>query len=150
MTLLEENIRPPTEQLDQQPIPAGVRPPTKPWSHEIRVYADALYANRGQAWYETDPDTVAAVARKELPPSRTIRTWRTNRNQQPNRHGTLQAYRHTGNKRSEVLVGDDLILLALYVRKWPGATAYNKSVFLWDAWGRFQVRRAPYLFSLWL
>ncbi len=52
--------------------------------------------------------------------------------------GHSQAFRHTGNWRSEVLQGFDLVLLATYVKSNPDSTGIQKITYLWDAYGRFQ------------
>jgi len=87
-------------------------------------------------WDQNHP--VIADARNEgiYPTNRTIRRYK----QRLRTKGHLQPYRPTGNRRSTILVGRDLVLLSIFVKKFPTATGLEKSAFLFNSFGAFLPR----------
>jgi hypothetical protein len=126
------SVRPPTSTVTpgalQGPIPFRRFRDPRPWSQEMRSFALSLDGPiEGLA--VNLPDGMVSQ-----PAPRTKRDWET----RIETLGHSQAFRHTGNRRSEVLQGFDLVLLAIYVKSYPDSTGIQKITFLWDAYGRFQ------------
>ena len=126
---------------------AKVRPPRKTTEHNILLDNERAGGNtapyalemrrlavRTREEFQRHPAIIELRQNRQHPSDRTIRRYV----QRIEEYGHLQHFRHTGNKRAEVLRGQDLLLLVIYNRKFPTADGHAKQAFLWNAWGRFQ------------
>ena len=122
------SVRPP-----ELTLVAEDRPPSlskKPYGQDVRQAA-LLIALGGQA----DNALVQQLrATGRWPSGRTVRRWQRRLEQT----GSIAPYRHTGNKRSNVLRGEDLLLLAFFRAAYPKSTHAEVIAFLWNAWGQYQ------------
>lgn len=112
--------------------PPGVRPGgrTEAYPLEIRRLAIEAY----QQGRLDEPALAAARQQGTFPSERTIRRYIERENQL----GHVEPFARSGNRRARVLRRFDLVLLAIFVARFPTATGPEKIAFLYNAWGRFQ------------
>ena len=78
------------------------------------------------------PAIIQAQNFRQFPSKRTLRRYR----QRLNLLGHIQAFRRNGGPRKRVLSGLDLVLLAIYVKRFPSASQMEKACFLYEAYGQ--------------
>lgn len=104
---------------------------------EIRQTAIAVADNGG----DDAAGIQASRAQGQFPVPRTVDRHR----KRLQATGSLEPMKRTGNKRSSILKGYDLLCLSLYLRAYPTSTLSERQVFIWNVFGRF--RQTPLIYS---
>ena len=126
-------LRAPARTTNGPPIPQGTRRGGLKEAYSLEVRRIAVQAIHDPQARNSET-IIAARANRQFPSKRTVRRYVQNINER----GFLDAFKRSGNKRATVLRRLDLVLLAIYNKKFPVATAAENIAFLWNAFGRHQ------------